>query len=175
LSAQLGLTVESVDNPETALRGADILALCSDATKPIVDGAWVAPGTHVITVRLEESPGVFERSDVALRMGWGKPQHPLAESAGPSRWSVALGDPAYYERFPREGGHAKSPQMVQMEDLVSGRHPGRTSPDQITYFISEGTQAVQITAAAAAAYAQAKQRGLGRELPTDWFTQRIRD
>jgi len=88
---------------------------------------------------------------------------------------VALGDQAYYERFPREGGHAKGPQTVQMEDLVSGKHPGRTSPDQITYFISEGTQAVQITNAAAAVYARAKDRGLGRELPAGWFTQRIRD
>ena len=65
--------------------------------------------------------------------------------------------------------------MIQMGDLVSGRHPGRTSPDQITYFISEGTQAVQITTAVAAAYAPAKERGLGRDLPTEWFTQQIRD
>lgn len=175
LGIQLGIPVEAVESPEDAVHGADILALCSDATRPILDAAWVAPGTHVITVRLEESPGVFERAAVALRMGWGKPEPPLPSSAGPARWSLALGDPAYYERFPREGGHAKGPDLVQMEDLVAGRHPGRTSRDQITYFISEGTQAVQITAAAAAVYRRARERGVGRVLPTEWFTQQIRD
>jgi len=175
LGAQLDIPVEAVAQPEDAVQGADILALCSDSTGPILDAAWVAPGTHVVTVRLEESPGVFERAAVALRMAWGKPATPLPSSAGPARWGAALGDPAYYERFPKEGGHAKGPDLVQMEDLASGRHPGRTSPDQITYFISEGTQGVQITAAAHAVYQKARAAGIGRELPTEWFTEQIRD
>ena len=173
MSARLGIPVTPVATAEAAVREADILALCTDATKPVLDAEWVRPGTHVITVRLEESPGVFERSDIALRLGWGQP---APQVSGPgNRLSLYLGDAEFYGSFPREGTGQKGPALVQMEDLVSGRFPGRTDDHQISYNIAEGTQPIQITAAAAAVYQRAQELGVGSALPLDWFTQKIRD
>jgi ornithine cyclodeaminase/alanine dehydrogenase-like protein (mu-crystallin family) len=60
-------------------------------------------------------------------------------------------------------------------DLMVGRATGRKSPDDITYFINAGTQGLQFAAVAGRVYTLAKERGLGRELPTEWFLQDIRD
>ena len=64
---------------------------------------------------------------------------------------------------------------VSFADVVSGRVLGRTSRDQITFSERGNIQGAQFFAVAAAAYEAARREGLGRDLPTDWFLQDIRD
>ena len=52
---------------------------------------------------------------------------------------------------------------AELGDVVSGRRPGRTRPDQITIFDSSGT-ALQDVAAAVAVYEKARGTGRGREV-----------
>lgn len=59
--------------------------------------------------------------------------------------------------------------------LGSGKVQGRTSPDQITYSERGNLQGAQFHAVAGKVYELAKQAGLGREIPTEWFLQDIRD
>jgi len=60
-------------------------------------------------------------------------------------------------------------------DIRAGKVPGRTSDNQITYFINAGTQGLQFAACAGKVLELAKQKKVGRELPTEWFLQDIRD
>ncbi len=60
-------------------------------------------------------------------------------------------------------------------DVVAGHAPARQSPDEITYSERGNVQGVQFYAVASAVYAEAMKRGLGRELPTAWFLQDIRN
>ncbi len=60
-------------------------------------------------------------------------------------------------------------------DLVTGRCRGRTSRDQITFYRNVGNQGLQFSAVGGWVYAEAVRRGLGRDIPTDWFLQDIRD
>jgi alanine dehydrogenase len=60
-------------------------------------------------------------------------------------------------------------------DVKSGKVPGRTDAKQITFFINAGTQGLQFAACAGTVYRLAKEKGAGRELPTEWFLQDIRD
>jgi hypothetical protein len=64
---------------------------------------------------------------------------------------------------------------VGFGDVAGGRALGRTSPEQITYSERGNIQGAQFFAVAAAAYEAARRDGLGRELPTEWFLQDIRD
>jgi alanine dehydrogenase len=64
---------------------------------------------------------------------------------------------------------------VMFADIVSGKTPGRTGDDQITYSERGNIQGAQFFAVAGVAYEAAKARGLGHELPTEWFLQDIRD
>ena len=64
---------------------------------------------------------------------------------------------------------------VLFADIVAGRARGRTAEEQISYAERGNIQGAQFYAVAAAAYEQARQRGIGREIPTEWFLQDIRD
>jgi alanine dehydrogenase len=56
---------------------------------------------------------------------------------------------------------------------MSGHAPGRGSDREIVFFQSEGMGS-QFAAVAGKIYAKAKEQGLGRELPGEWFLQNIR-
>jgi|SRR3989338_4857026 len=60
-------------------------------------------------------------------------------------------------------------------DLKTGSIPGRTNSRRITFFINAGTQGLQFASCAGRVYQLAKEKGVGRELPTEWFLQDIRD
>jgi ornithine cyclodeaminase/alanine dehydrogenase-like protein (mu-crystallin family) len=64
---------------------------------------------------------------------------------------------------------------VSFGDLVAGRARGRTSPQQITYSERGNIQGAQFYAVAGAVYEAARRAGLGRELPTEWFLQDVRN
>ncbi len=52
---------------------------------------------------------------------------------------------------------------------------GGYNNQQVTYFINAGTQGLQFAACAGKVVELAKQKKAGRELPTEWFLQDIRD
>jgi alanine dehydrogenase len=59
--------------------------------------------------------------------------------------------------------------------LAAAKAKGRSSPDQITYSERGNLQGAQFHAVAGKVYELAKRAGLGREIPTEWFLQDIRD
>jgi len=88
------------------------------------------------------------------------------------------GDEQEKERLPkrhRAGALGARSGFPMFNDLASGRSPGRTSPDQITLYLNSGNQGLQFAAVGAAVYNRCREQGVGRELPTEWFLQDIRD
>ena len=55
------------------------------------------------------------------------------------------------------------------ENIDAERHPGRVSDEQIIYYKSNTGVGIQFAAAGAFIYEACKKKGLGRELPTEWF------
>jgi ornithine cyclodeaminase/alanine dehydrogenase-like protein (mu-crystallin family) len=66
-------------------------------------------------------------------------------------------------------------RAVYFADILKGAKQGRTSDKQITYSERGNIQGAQFFAVAGKVFELAKARGLGRELPTEWFLQDIRD
>ena len=62
-----------------------------------------------------------------------------------------------------------------LTDIMSGKLKGRTDRNQVTFFANSGTQGLQFAATAGYVVREAKRRGLGQEIPTNWFLQDIRD
>jgi ornithine cyclodeaminase/alanine dehydrogenase-like protein (mu-crystallin family) len=76
----------------------------------------------------------------------------------------------------RGGRRAVAPErVVWLGDIIAGTAKGRTSDDQITYSERGNLQGAQFYAVAGRAYELARAAGRGREIPTDWFLQDIRD
>jgi alanine dehydrogenase len=62
-----------------------------------------------------------------------------------------------------------------LTDIMSGKLKGRTDRNQVTFFANSGTQGLQFASTAGYVVREAKRRGLGQEIPTNWFLQDIRD
>ena len=60
-------------------------------------------------------------------------------------------------------------------DLLSGKREGRTSAAQITYSERGNVQGAQFYSVAGKVYELCRERGLGKEIPTEWLLQDIRD
>jgi ornithine cyclodeaminase/alanine dehydrogenase-like protein (mu-crystallin family) len=54
-----------------------------------------------------------------------------------------------------------------------GRTPGRQSDGEITGFVNNLGLGVQFAAVGAKVYEAARAKGVGREVPLDWFTQDV--
>ncbi len=176
----LGVPVEPVGSQEEAIRGADIVATCTDSAGILVDDpSLIEDGMHLTdNAAVEWGERILERCDVKVRLGWASVQVP---DRGTTRIG---GEFVYIAGQPEELAQLPMPRPEEppgvgswplLADLLAGRIKGRTSPEQVTFFDNHGSQGLQFAAVGGRVYQLAKERGLGREIPTDWFLQDIRD
>jgi ornithine cyclodeaminase/alanine dehydrogenase-like protein (mu-crystallin family) len=57
--------------------------------------------------------------------------------------------------------------------VIAGKAAGRCSDHEVTCFINNLGLGYQFAAAGAVVYRKARESGIGREIPTDWFTQDV--
>jgi len=60
-------------------------------------------------------------------------------------------------------------KVCELGQVLIGAHPGRKSEQQIIYYKSNTGVGIQFAAAGALIYGECKKKGLGRELPSEWF------
>ena len=63
--------------------------------------------------------------------------------------------------------------LPTLPQLIAGQTPGRTRSDQVTCFLNNIGLGYQFAAVGALVYRKARERGLGHDLPTDWFTEDV--
>lgn len=176
------IEVAVCDRPEDIYKGADIVAGLTDSAVPVIDGAYLEKGAHIVNVGGSGKPDEesLRRVDVYLRFGdtpapTGRPE--LAVDDEVVGFEARPDQPKFGDgrRGRRRHGNALPDRRVTLADLASGRAKGRTDPEQITYSERGNLQGAQFFAVAGKVYEAAKRAGLGRDIPTDWFLQDIRD
>src|SRR5262245_56681979 len=85
------------------------------------------------------------------------------------------GQPEEKAIIPKRPPRGEILHMPSLADLISGKIKGRTNDQQTSWFLNLGVMGVQFAAVCAIVYNEAKKNGIGREIPTEWFTQSIRD
>jgi ornithine cyclodeaminase/alanine dehydrogenase-like protein (mu-crystallin family) len=181
IAAKFGIEAVALDNPRAVYRGVDIVAGCTDSTVPIIVGDCLEEGTHVTCIGGKPDDETLRRIDVSLRLGntpapLGLPQFDLADEYLTYAAAAPQNDSLKTKRAGKRGhGPVAADRGVLLADLLSGAKKGRTSPQQITYSERGNIQGAQFFAVAGKAYELAKAKGLGREIPTDWLLQDIRD
>ena len=179
----LNIEVEPVDNPEAAVRGADIVSTCTDSMRPVLKGEWLEPGMHITNLggyELDET--TFNRAKVVIRQGIGGAK--LAEDPriqygrGHSPVAFVAGNEEEMNRLPSSQLRMEqiaSSTYPTFTDLVSQTVEGRTSSEDITLYLNAGNQGLQFAAVGKVVYDKAKNLKLGHEIPTSLFLQDIRD
>jgi alanine dehydrogenase len=144
-----GLEVEVAATAREAVAGADLICTTTTASEPVVLGAWVSPGAHINAVGAY-TPATREL-DSALVSG--------ARLYADRRASL-LGEAGEF-LIPKGEGLIGDEHIVgEIGEVLLGKAPVRTSPDEITLFKSLGI-AIEDLAAAHHVYTQAKERELG--------------
>jgi len=193
MSKLLNIEVRAVDSAREAVRGADILSSCTDSMKPVYDAAWVEKGMHVTNLGRREMPdAVTDRFDLVVRQGAAGLQmrqterfqaerglSPAAFIGGSleemKRIPEKNAEPGFGGDSPEFNDRGKGGDKPEFADLITGKCKGRTSRDQITFYRNVGNQGLQFSSVGGRVYELARAKGLGREIPTDWFLQDIRD
>ncbi|MGH7848126.1 MAG: ornithine cyclodeaminase family protein [Candidatus Binatia bacterium] len=176
ISHKLNIEVNPVEEPRKVFDGADIVAGCTDSSVPVIPGKWLQKGMHIVNVAGGLDEEGLHRVDVALRFGTapapvGLPEFRLHDEAIKYAALPEQGRP----RLKRSHGVVGEKRVVFLEDLLSGRSQGRTSSEEITYSARGNLQGVQFYSVAGKVYERAREKGLGREIPTEWLLQDIRD
>jgi alanine dehydrogenase len=164
LHQRIAITTTAAD----AVGSADVVALATNSQVPVADADAIQEGCHVGSLQGREVPdALVARAGLVV----------VRERSEPTFW--VLGD-----RLPHEVSRRRSIEqrdvdarkVVTLGDVIVGRHPGRTSEREITLFTGGGGGGsaglgTQFVAIGAMIYRRAREQGLGRELPTEWFLQ----
>ena len=181
MSAQLGIPVTPVATAREAVRGADILVTATDSMIPVIEAEWLEPGMHVVAIGpLEMPPEADARFDLVVRQGSETFDMPesgqFRHNIGHSRSAFVGGSKEEQKRLPPVmEKHHKGRSWPFYVDVITGRAEGRTSDAQITQYKPIGNWGIQFAACGGLAYRLAKARGLGHQLPTEWFLQSIKN
>ncbi|MGH7848418.1 MAG: ornithine cyclodeaminase family protein [Candidatus Binatia bacterium] len=180
MSKRFKIEVEPAASAREAAAGVDIVSCCTSSIDPVFKTAWLEPGMHVTDVTWDETePGFSEAVDVAIKMGESTPHlenpPPGAFYAAHGFLGYVAGQPQEAAIIPRREPRQEILAMPTLADLIAGKTAGRTSDDQTSWFLNLGVMGAQFGAVCTAVYHAAQKAGIGKEIPTEWFTQSIRD
>lgn len=187
LADRLGIEVVPVVSAEAAVKSAQIVSACTDATVPVIPGRAVEAGAFICTVKgsveLDRSCAERVRSFYTFAPHADVAGDPFGSSvsraqkiSGTHRAYVA-GRPEELARIPeieREGGFDKR-KLVSFKDLFDGADPGRRDGEEILGVGGNQIQGIQFASVGGATYRLVKDKGLGREFPTEWLLQDVRN
>ena len=163
---ELGLGAEAVDSARAAVEGADLVVAATNTSRPIVEGAWVAPGAFVVSIVSGDSKTQRrELDDETLRRAAVVVSH-TKDAAREQRHGDLWG--------PVEAGILRWEDIHDLSEIVAGQARGRERPDDIAVFKNNVGIGLQFAAVAPRVYELARAKGIGRDLPAEWFLQKMK-
>jgi ornithine cyclodeaminase/alanine dehydrogenase-like protein (mu-crystallin family) len=154
MQAQFPCDIGAADSSEAAIRDAQIIVTATTSRDPVVRREWLAAGAHINAVGTF-SPKARELDTATM----------VAGSLFVDRRESAFNEAGDYLIAAAEG--AIGPESIQAElgEVLIGKHPGRTSQDEITIFKSLGLAMEDL---AAAEYCCLKAREIKKGTSVTW-------
>ncbi|MDH3442437.1 MAG: ornithine cyclodeaminase family protein [Deltaproteobacteria bacterium] len=161
MTERLNVEVQPVTSAESVVKGADIVMCASNSSEPVFDGHWLEPGQLVTTIvntdgvhrRTEADATTMTRADLIVL------NNKETAIANQQRELLDLIDE---QKIAWD-------KVCELGQVLIASHPGRTNDRQIIYYKSNTGVGIQFAAAGALIYEACKKKGLGRELPSEWF------
>ena len=151
-SRRHGLPVESAASAREAVTGADLICTVTAAREPILEGEWLAPGSHVNAVG--SSVAAARELDTQAVAG---------ARLFVDRRESTLNEAGDFLIPKREGVIGDDHIQGEIGEILLGQVEGRRTPEEITLFKSLGL-AVEDLQAAHFIVRRAREEGLGTEV-----------
>jgi ornithine cyclodeaminase/alanine dehydrogenase-like protein (mu-crystallin family) len=152
MTAKLGVPVRPASSAEETARRSEILVTATTAKEPVLKGAWLRPGMHINAIganfpekreldseAIDRADAIFVDSCEQSKMEAGDLIQAFREN--PERWN----------------------EVRELSTLFKSGAAGRSSPEQITIFKSNGI-AIQDVVTAGKVYELALERNLGKQV-----------
>jgi ornithine cyclodeaminase/alanine dehydrogenase-like protein (mu-crystallin family) len=149
-SGTLGFRVEAAASAEQAVRGAGIVVTATNAREPVLESAWIGPGTHINAVGSNQANRRELPADLVLRA-----DTVIVDSREQARMEAGDLLLAY--------GEKDWERVKELQEVASGRVEARTRPEAITIFKSIGL-ALEDVVSAGYVYERAREDGIGRSV-----------
>jgi ornithine cyclodeaminase/alanine dehydrogenase-like protein (mu-crystallin family) len=140
---------EAAKSVEDAVRGADVVVTATNSSEPVLRHEWLKPGAHVNAVG--SSIKTARELDTATI---------VASSLFVDRRESTVNEAGDYLVPFQEGAIGPEHVKAEIGEILTGAHPGRTAPDELTVFKSLGL-AVEDLAAAEYVVRRAHETGTG--------------
>jgi alanine dehydrogenase len=187
MEKKLGIEVEPVGSSREALNHAEIVATCTDSIVPVIEGKYVEEGALITTVKgtTEVDDETLKRVDLFVTFAPNVGSVAELSEDAPSRAqrisgrhrAYVAGRPEELARIPevRRSRQVDRRKTVSFKDLFTGSAKGRINSKQIISLAGNQIQGIQFASVGGLTYRLIKEKGLGREFPTDWLLQDIRN
>jgi ornithine cyclodeaminase len=149
MQPQFPFPIEAVETVSAAVRDADIIVTATTSREPVIRREWISPGVHLNAIGTF-SPKAREIDTETM----------VAASLFVDRRESALNEAGDYLIAAQEGAIGPEHIRGELGDILTGKHPGRTSPTEITLFKSLGI-GIEDLAAAEYVYRKAIDQGFG--------------
>ena len=162
-----GANIRAVDSVEECVRDVDIIQCATSSMVPVVRAEWLRAGMHVGCIKTQEfDDAVLDR---CARIGAHNTQqikeeqhiHPATPNVPPEHRAGWWNQSERWTRF------------IELGDLIAGRAAGRGDDREITGFVNNVGLGLQFAALGVLVLDQARRLGLGRELPSEWFSETV--
>ncbi len=153
LASKYKFRMEAMEQAEDAVRGADVIVTATNSAEPVVRREWVKLGAHINAVG-SCSPRMRELDTETV----------VASTFFVDRRESALNEAGDYIIPASEGAVGSSHIRAEIGQLLIGEELGRSFPEEITVFESQGI-AIEDLAAAQFLYRKALEKGSGTRAP----------
>jgi hypothetical protein len=185
---KLGFEVIPCSSGDEAEKGVDVIASCTNAREPTVFARMLEPGMHLTQVQSDFASDVYPKIDVCVGGG------PVGQIVNGIAVDDSQGFPTYLAgniealtdarkgiRSRGDGKREFRGRAVSLADLIVGSAPGRFNEHEISASSGlrmrgeDAVKGLQFVTVSSLVFDLVKKAGLGREVPTEWFLQDIRD
>lgn len=178
MKEKLGIEIKACSSAEETVVDADIIACTTNCIERVISPLWIAPGQHYSCVKYNElGYSTVEKSDITVvnSRHWA-PDNYIPSLGEQGLMAHDLMEIVGLERQPELTGDLKEPdweKLPTLGELVAGKVRGRNSNKETTCFINSIGLGIQFAAVTSFVYKLARDKGLGHEIPTEWFLQRV--
>ena len=162
---KLGIEIRPAETPHEVVEGSDIVGLATNTIEPIFKREWLEKGMHVTCVKPPEcEPAVYGAVDnfvVNFKHGY------------PDLYYLGMKKVDALEKAWKTGRGLDLTNVPELCDVVTEKVKARVNDSEINCFLNNIGLGFQFSAVAGKVYELAREKGLGKELPLDWFTQPV--